>query len=103
MEIFQSSVLFFTPFCVYYSFHSFNSCYQNTAVPTKPASRDIFKLKDCLSKQNVFAKKTPPKTESNTPPGTSNVSHDKTPLRKQADKHTSKPGDFVLVAGNAFQ
>ena len=59
-------------------------------------------LKTCLSKQNVFAKKTPPKTESNTPPGTSNVSHDKTPLREQADKHTSKPGDFVLVAGNAF-
>ena len=103
MKIFQSSVLFFTPDCVYYSFHSFNSCYQNTAVPTKPASRDIFKLKDCLSKKNVFAKKTPPKTESNTPPGTSNVSHDKTPLREQADKHTSKPGDFVLVAGNAFQ
>ena len=47
--------------------------------------------------------KTPPKTESNTPPGTSNVSHDKTPLREQADKHTSKPGDFVLVAVNAFQ
>ena len=103
MGIFQSSVLFLTPDCVYYSFHSFNSCYQNIAVPTKPASSDIFKRKDCLSKQNVFAKKTPPKTESNTPPGTSNVSHDKTPLSEEGDKHTSKSGDFVLLAGSAFQ
>ena len=103
IEIPQSSVVFLTPDCVYYSFHSFNSCYQNIAVQTKPASSDIFKLKDCLIKQNVCAKKPPLKTAINTPPGASNVSHDKTPLREEAGKRTSKSGGFVLAAGSAFQ
>ena len=81
--------------CVNYSLHRFNSRYKQVAIPTKPASGDIFNYQRCSSELSV--EKQTNDTVSSAVPGANIIPLEKSAARIKMDDKKSKLQAIVAL------